>query len=912
MESLAALAFLIFIAILLGAVFGWVSLFRVNALTTRIERLQHRIAALEAGRASPAAEAPPAPAADPVPAPVPEAAPPQPAAPDWTARPQAAPAAAITKEKGEGALARLEASLAGNWLVWVAGLALALGGVFLVRAALDYGLLGPAGRIALAVIAGLAMIGAGEGLRRRPPKTVQRIRSAAPAALAGAGIITIYGAAWAAFGLYALIPAPAAFAALAVIAGLAVALALLHGPVIAAFGMVGALIAPALIGSEEPNAPALFAYVFGVAAASLAVARVLDWRWTGWVAVAGGAVWPLIWLVFGFDGAQAWALAVYLPAYLVAALVFAWDQADEPPPVDRPFRDWWPFPAGLVGAWFGGMAAMALAVLLAERSGHAPDAVLAAGAMSVIALLAAWRREGFAALPAAAAVMAALVVLLWPEDQARLVADAERAFRFMGQPDAGPSTPEFLAAAAGFGALFAVAGWVFLHGLRVKAPMAIAGAGAPVMILAAAYWRMTGLETSFGWSAAAVLVGLPLAVAAWRLVSGPRGYAHAPGAASAYALAPAAAAAIAAGAAFDQLWMSAAFALQALAAAWLWRRAPKAETGEGLGALKIAAAAFGTLAVVRLTVLGEAFGYDVGPWPVLNWLLYGYGVSALALWLASRQLVRGGAPERSRVVQSLVAGALTLGVFLVSMQIRHALHGGRMDAGFYTLLEIGLQTSAWLGAALAIRAALGPSPAFAPRWGVRVLIGLSALHALAVTTAFNPWWGGDPMGVQGGTVFNSLLAAYGVPGALAAALAIVLRRQGRQAAGTITGMIAAVFLFQWLVLEVRFGFHGLLMSRLPVGEAESWAYSALGLVYAGALLALGVVRRRPSLRYAALGLLLAVTVKVFVFDLAGLGGGLRALSFLGLGAVLMAVAALYQRVILPMTRREAEEAALRS
>jgi uncharacterized membrane protein len=50
--------------------------------------------------------------------------------------------------------------------------------------------------------------------------------------------------------------------------------------------------------------------------------------------------------------------------------------------------------------------------------------------------------------------------------------------------------------------------------------------------------------------------------------------------------------------------------------------------------------------VVRLTVLGEAFGYDVGPWPVLNWLLYGNGVSALAQWLASRHHDGGGAPER--------------------------------------------------------------------------------------------------------------------------------------------------------------------------------------------------------------------------------------------------------------------------
>jgi uncharacterized membrane protein len=50
-----------------------------------------------------------------------------------------------------------EEILVENWLVWLGGVALALGGAFLVKFSIDYGLLTSAVRVALGVLLGLAL-----------------------------------------------------------------------------------------------------------------------------------------------------------------------------------------------------------------------------------------------------------------------------------------------------------------------------------------------------------------------------------------------------------------------------------------------------------------------------------------------------------------------------------------------------------------------------------------------------------------------------------------------------------------------------------------------------------------------------------------------------------------------------------
>jgi uncharacterized membrane protein len=60
------------------------------------------------------------------------------------------------------------------------------------------------------------------------------------------------------------------------------------------------------------------------------------------------------------------------------------------------------------------------------------------------------------------------------------------------------------------------------------------------------------------------------------------------------------------------------------------------------------------------------------------------------------------------------------------------------------------------------------------------------------------------------------------------------------------------------------------------------------------MLTVGIVTRSAALRFMALGLLGLTTVKVFLIDLAQLEN-YRIVSFIALGAILLAVSFLYQR-----------------
>ena len=74
-----------------------------------------------------------------------------------------------------------------------------------------------------------------------------------------------------------------------------------------------------------------------------------------------------------------------------------------------------------------------------------------------------------------------------------------------------------------------------------------------------------------------------------------------------------------------------------------------------------------------------------------------------------------------------------------------------------------------------------------------------------------------------------------------------------------------------------------------------FTYSAFFMAFGAALLAIGFWRRSPFLRWQALVLLAISIAKVFLFDISSLSEGYRILSFLGLGALLLAVSFVYQR-----------------
>jgi uncharacterized membrane protein len=208
--------------------------------------------------------------------------------------------------------------------------------------------------------------------------------------------------------------------------------------------------------------------------------------------------------------------------------------------------------------------------------------------------------------------------------------------------------------------------------------------------------------------------------------------------------------------------------------------------------------------------------------------------------------------------------------------------------------------AAWIGLATAMTLRFGARPSPTRRIGETTLAALGGFLALVVNgVMLNPWWGEAPAPTPGWPVFNLLLAGFALPAAMLAAYAIVKRRQGFSGRAAVAGAAATVLAFLNVTLEVRRWFHPDAMHAGVMGPAETWTYTAAWIAFAAALLGLGLLRRKPTLRYASLAVLLATIIKAFGFDLSALTGVLRALSYFALGAAVIATALIYQRFVFP-------------
>jgi uncharacterized membrane protein len=110
---------------------------------------------------------------------------------------------------------------------------------------------------------------------------------------------------------------------------------------------------------------------------------------------------------------------------------------------------------------------------------------------------------------------------------------------------------------------------------------------------------------------------------------------------------------------------------------------------------------------------------------------------------------------------------------------------------------------------------------------------------------------------------------------------------------------AVLLLLSYLTIEVRTLYHGPVLWRGGMSNPEQYTYSVVWLAYGVALLAFGVVFRSQPARFASALITLLTVAKVFLVDMGGLTGVFRALSFIGLGLVLVATGLLYQRLLFP-------------
>ena len=280
--------------------------------------------------------------------------------------------------------------------IWAGGITLAVAGVLIVNYALAQGLLTPWVQVAAALMFGFGLLAGAEAAQQNKLKVGDpRVAQA----LAGAGLATLYAAAFVAGNVHGLIGPLATFAAMAAVTAGALALASRFGAPTALLALAGGFATPALIESADPNIPMLAAYLALTVAGLTAVGRGQRWAWLGIATLAGGGLWTLVLIASGaLDFAATLSVGLLVIGLAVAAPLLGHSGARQ----------------SLVRllAMLVGLAQLGALVAL---GGYAPTTWGLYVLIAIAGQWLAWREPGFALVPRLSAGLAAVLLFLWPD-----------------------------------------------------------------------------------------------------------------------------------------------------------------------------------------------------------------------------------------------------------------------------------------------------------------------------------------------------------------------------------------------------------------------------------------------------------------------------------------------------------------
>ena len=285
-------------------------------------------------------------------------------------------------------------------------------------------------------------------------------------------------------------------------------------------------------------------------------------------------------------------------------------------------------------------------------------------------------------------------------------------------------------------------------------------------------------------------------------------------------------------------------------------------------------------------------GDALGSTPIFNWLLWGYGVPALSFWGGSIFLRRRGDDAPQRAVES---AAILFTVLLIFMEIRHAVNGSDVYRATAGLTEVALQVCSTLAMAIGLERLRVRTGSIVHNIGaiaLTIYAGLGIVFGLLLLETPIFW----PIDV-GGAFINLLLLGYALPAVLALLLsyAVAGRRSGWY--GNTIAAAALILALSYLTFEIRRFYHGPVLTIGTTGGAEQYTYSIAWLAFGVALLGIGIVFNSQRARLASAVVIALTIVKAFLVDMSTLTGVYRALSFMCLGLVLVAIGWLYQRIL---------------
>jgi uncharacterized membrane protein len=732
---------------------------------------------------------------------------------DPPAPPRAEPERMAPPPKKMAEPRRLDQWLAEKGLAWIAGIALALGAIYLVTVAVQSGWFTPALRIGAAFALGVATLGVSEWMRRasiaRPPG-----HSLLAALLAGVGVVVLYATVWGALG-FEFIDSPVAAALLTLCAAALIGLSFLHGEALGVLAIAMALLTPALTNAPLWPSLALTLYVGAVSASGFALAALRRWSWVT-VAAATGLYFWFFQSIAADEVRRALALLSFAS---FGAITLTWrpSLADEQKarlPWSR-LRGYGPAVAIcvssvlLIWAWLiiapapsGQIAGPALIAVFhvalasyAVRARAAPPAVLAVAIGGLAIGFMAYLRARFAYGPLGEDFYPTVLIGAFTVTVFAQMAHPHRTGRMLiaASGAIGAALLTMLAASSRGDAWHSVAAWLPLF------------VGAAVLFVAA--WREEATaqnrkaDAAIDWwgagGAALVLLGLESALP---------GEARALGHASAVLLF-----------AIGLIWRG-------------WRVA---------GWAALSAAALTLAHALSPSLISPTLAGQLPLWAGLG-ILFG---AAVLLFAASTIIRRSN--ENIPIAEALSAASVIAALIGVFVALRWVAAGGAgvtLDA----FTETSLRVLALMAAGLTLLPRIHEAPGPIGAWRGHVLLGIGLLYAVLVPgLSINPWWGLPGRAVVNGLpILNGLALAFAAPAAFAFAAANRLYTRQRTFA-RIYAVAGAVLTLLWLVMEIRHSFHNPAMAEPQVGLFESACY---GLAFLAFALAVAIVARMRAAR----------------------------------------------------------------
>ncbi len=767
-----------------------------------------------------------------------------------------------------------------RWVVWIGGLTLALGGFFMVRYSIDAGLLGPGVRTLLGGAFALALLAAGEWTRRKESISAIEALPIAniPAILTAAGTAVAFATVYAAYALYGFLVPATAFILLGMVALGTLAAALLHGPALAGLGIAAAFVTPILVSSEKPDYWALYIYLAIVTAAAFGLARIRLWRWLAVTTIAFALLWTFPCLPCGPSMVGPHALHVMSGFVLAAVLVVCGFMFG--PPADEGRIE--PISSGSLAAYLLGATAIVLV------SFHADTAIVVFALLVAGTLIVAWRAQAAIAAVGAAALFVFIVFAEWAvRGNPDMLVLPGGPLPGIGPVATDASVTLHLITAVIFAGMFGAAGFM-AQGRSVSAIIPVVWSAAavftPLALLIALYARIAHLDRSIPFAILAVVLAAAYG-AATEILNRRDNRPGLPISVALFATGALGALALALTFALEKGWLTIALALMSTGTAWISMQRP-------IPFLRSLAAILAGIVVLRIGYEPRIVGDAVGTTPIFNWLLWGYGIPALLFWIGSHFLRRRGDDAPLRAVE---AAAILFTVLLAFSEIRHAVNGGDMYRVHISLAEFALQVCVALAMAIGLERLRIRSGSIVHNVGAVLLTlyaGLATVFVLMLLETPIFW----PTNV-GGVFINLLLLAYALPALLA--LLLSYAAAGRRAAIYANSIAAGALILAltYVTFEIRRLYHGPVLTRGATTGVEQYTYSIAWLAFGVALLGIGIIFNSQRARLASATVIALTILKAFLIDMSTLTGVYRALSFMCLGLVLVAIGWLYQRIL---------------